>query len=301
MTSEDAADEQEWLTAALAEVPRHVFVAVGSDTLHCNVWEPTADGPIRANLVLLHGNAAQKEWWDATGPLLPDDMFVVALDVSGHGDSPHREAYTLDRWADEVSAVIDECCGDAPTILVGHSMGGLIALWTAWRDPERFAGIITMDTPLRRYTSEQLAKRIGISKRPLRRHSTLAAAVAEFKTVPEVIDAPQPLIRHVAARSQREVGGEWVLKFDPVLYGRTTDVDAFLRPFPPRTFCVRAEHGLIDERMALEIAPLLDGPDRMMTVPGVGHNLILEAPLASTWLITALSAQILRELGHSVR
>src|ERR1019366_6011017 len=67
-------------------------------------------------------------WWDHIGPLLANGWRVVALDLSGHGDSGRRDSYTLDTWAREVLAVAaDAGITTAPTV-IGHSMGGLVTL-----------------------------------------------------------------------------------------------------------------------------------------------------------------------------
>lgn len=295
MTVAETVQGRGWLAAALAQTPRRTAVAVDDEVaLACSVWEPPGAAPT-ANLLLLHGNAAQKEWWDAIAPVAAEGARVVAMDLTGHGDSPHRGDYTFAHWSAEVAAVTAALCADAPTVLVGHSLGGLIALAAAWDRPGRYAGVITLDTPLRRYTPQQLAKRHAIAQRPLQRHPRLDDAVAAFRTVPDAVDAPPALLAHIAEHAHRRGDGGWVLKLDPALYARTTDVDAFLRPFPPHTYCVRAEHGFIDESMLAEIAPHTAGADRIVTVPAVGHNLLIEAPLATAWMIRALSAQILRD------
>jgi len=264
----------------------------------CSVWEAPGATPT-GNLLLLHGNAAQKEWWDAIAPVAAEGARVVAMDMTGHGDSPHRDRYTFGQWTAEVAAVAAALCADAPTVLVGHSLGGLIALAAAWEQPGRYAGVITLDTPLRRYTPEQLAKRQAIAQRPLPRHPTLQDAVAAFRTHPDAVDAPAAVLAHIAERAHRRDDDGWVLKLDPTLYARTTDVETFLRPFPPSTYCVRAAHGFIDERRRAEIAPHLAAAGRTVTVPAVGHNLLLEAPLATAWMIRALSAQILRDQART--
>ena len=47
--------------------------------------------------MLVHGGAAHSRWWDHIGPLLADGRLVVAIDLSGHGDSARRESYSLDQ------------------------------------------------------------------------------------------------------------------------------------------------------------------------------------------------------------
>jgi pimeloyl-ACP methyl ester carboxylesterase len=277
-----------WVADSLAHRPETVTIRTGPTTVTCSVWEPSGPPGDSGTVMLIHGNAANRAWWDCIAPLLARELRVVAVDLSGHGDSDRREEYTLEAWADEVLAVRQQLCAGAPTALVGHSMGGLVALKSAWLAPGVFSRVITLDTPLRRHSTEQLAKRGVIGSRQLPRYSLRETALATFKTVPAVRDALQPVIEHVANRSFRDEDGEWFLKFDPRIYRRITAVEDFLRPFPPNTVCVRAEHGLIDDEMASRIREHLGHDGRMLTIPAAGHHLLLEDPLATAWVIAAV-------------
>ena len=70
-------------------------------------------------IVLVHGGAAHSRWWDHIGPLLASDRRVVAIDLSGPGDSGRRPSYSLDRWADEVLAVAEDAGIAAPPTVIG--------------------------------------------------------------------------------------------------------------------------------------------------------------------------------------
>lgn len=70
------------------------------------------------------------------------DLGFVRFDYSGTGESPGDFADgTLERWLEEVLAIIDEVTR-GPLILVGSSMGGWLALLAALRRPERVRGLL---------------------------------------------------------------------------------------------------------------------------------------------------------------
>ena len=73
---------------------------------------------------------------------------VVAVDLRGHGqsDKPQLE-YTLELFAGDIAAICGDLKLDHP-ILVGHSMGGTIALEVATRYPDLLSGIVLIDTVL---------------------------------------------------------------------------------------------------------------------------------------------------------
>jgi pyruvate dehydrogenase E2 component (dihydrolipoamide acetyltransferase) len=90
-------------------------------------------------VLLLHGFGADLNTWMFTQPALADGRQVIALDLPGHGGSGKR----LDRADAESLASIVEHALNALGIerlhLVGHSMGGGIAISFAVREPERVA------------------------------------------------------------------------------------------------------------------------------------------------------------------
>src|SRR3546814_9409102 len=70
---------------------------------------------------------AHAHWWDFIAPQLTHHYHVAAIDLSGHGDSGHRDAYAMEQWAREVLHVAGALGMDRP-ITVGHSMGGFVTL-----------------------------------------------------------------------------------------------------------------------------------------------------------------------------
>src|SRR6266702_4103733 len=94
------ADPPSWFLAAL-----EASVETGSVTVDGTPISYRAFGGRRdSGIVLVHGGAAHARWWDHIAPLLAERARVVAIDLSGHGDSGRRDVYTLDCWADEVLA-----------------------------------------------------------------------------------------------------------------------------------------------------------------------------------------------------
>ena len=61
--------------------------------------------PGRRGMVFVHGGGAHAHWWTHVAARFADDFRVLAIDLSGHGDSDHRPGYSLDQWTDEVVAV----------------------------------------------------------------------------------------------------------------------------------------------------------------------------------------------------
>lgn len=279
------------------------FLTVDDVLISYRLWRgagPSASLPL---VVLIHGNAARSEWWDAIAPSIAAhaDADVVAVDLSGHGESQWRPEYHLDGWAREVMAVVDRVGAPAGTILIGHSMGGLVALTSAWSRPADSRGVILLDTPLLTRSAGELAARRAVAERPLRRYATLEDAQQAFQVRPAMERGHRATWSHVARSSFCRVEDDWVLHFDPRIYLRATDVQSFMRPFPPDTHLFRAASGMIPEDMAAVLADWLPEARHLAQVPG-GHHFLLENPQGTIailgTLIRHLSSKEVPEESH---
>ncbi|HYY73421.1 MAG TPA: alpha/beta fold hydrolase, partial [Solirubrobacterales bacterium] len=93
-------------------------------------------------VVLVHGLAGQWQNWLENIPRIAQERRVIALDLPGHGCSaPLPAAPTLAPYADAVAAVLEQ--GQAgPAPLVGHSLGGVIALRAAIHEPAAVSALV---------------------------------------------------------------------------------------------------------------------------------------------------------------
>ncbi len=91
-------------------------------------------------LVLLHGFCGSSAYWTKTSELLNSDYRVIAPDLRGHGRSEAPDVrYTVEMMADDLVALIQRLELDKP-VLLGHSLGGYVALAFAEKYPELISG-----------------------------------------------------------------------------------------------------------------------------------------------------------------
>ncbi len=94
----------------------------------------------------LHGLVDRIEIWDQLADPLAERGRVARIDQRGHGGSEAPPGpYRREDLAADVSAVIREL-GDPETVLVGHSMGGIVSMTTALAYPEQVAGLVLIGT-----------------------------------------------------------------------------------------------------------------------------------------------------------
>ncbi|MBS1195743.1 MAG: putative hydrolase or acyltransferase of alpha/beta superfamily [Actinobacteria bacterium] len=112
------------------------------------VREAGPDGAPR--VLLLHGWALDSLGaWHRVMPGLTGEVRVVAVDLRGHGKSDRiRERYSVEDLADDVAAVLD-ALGPGRYIVVGYSLGGLVAQALARRHPARVERLVLAATASR--------------------------------------------------------------------------------------------------------------------------------------------------------
>ncbi|CUU58991.1 alpha/beta hydrolase [Frankia sp. CcI49] len=280
-----------WFEAAIDTRPDRLETEVDGTAISYRCWGPV-DGPA---IVLVHGGAAHAGWWDHIAPLIPAEYRVLALDLSGHGDSGRREEYSLSTWASEVIAVIDHAGITSPPIVIGHSMGGWVTITTAAEYPDRVAGIVVIDSPVKESTPEERAARERTAFGPLRVYATAADALARFRTVPEQPNSLSYIIDHIARNSMGAMLGGWAWKFDPNVFGNRTPSPEILRKVHCRVVLFRAEKGLVTPDIGHLMYNLLGRVAPVIEIPLAGHHVMLDQPLS---LVTGIRT-ILADWEHS--
>lgn len=105
-------------------------------------WGEEAKPP----LILIHGTRDHARSWDRTAEALIDRYCVYAPDLRGHGDSQWAIGgdYSIIDYALDIHA-LGEAIGRAPYTVVGHSLGGGVALQYAGAFPEKVAKLVTIE------------------------------------------------------------------------------------------------------------------------------------------------------------
>src|SRR5258706_4107172 len=98
-------------------------------------------------IALVHGLGSRPEHWLPTARLLAREHRVVLVDLPGHGETPMATPLSLDRAADALDAALADASSE-PVVLVGHSVGGLVAAAEAIRNPARVRALVLVDTAL---------------------------------------------------------------------------------------------------------------------------------------------------------
>ena len=101
-------------------------------------------------LVLLHGLFGSADNWGSIAKHFSQHYQVISVDLRNHGRSPHSDTQTYPDMADDLLAVLDTL-GLSQVHLLGHSLGGKVAMQFATQYPDRVNKLIVVDMAMRAY------------------------------------------------------------------------------------------------------------------------------------------------------
>ncbi|HZU78649.1 MAG TPA: alpha/beta hydrolase [Acidimicrobiales bacterium] len=286
-----------WFRRALAVPFEDCFVEVEGARIHYLAWGE----PGRRGLVFVHGGGAHAHWWSHVAARFAGQFRVLALDLSGHGDSGHRPHYELEQWTREVMAVAADDTIEGAPVVVGHSMGGFVTVATAALHGARLAGAIVCDSPVIKPDPEigsyQLREAFG---RP-RVYRSVEEAIAHFRTIPPQEHYLDFVMDHVGRRSLRPVEGGFQWKFDRRIFeqfspGMRSIAYPYLSQVRSRLALLRSEFGLVTPDIGRDMFEAMGRVTPVAELPEAGHHAMLDQPLV---LLAALRA-LLADWDHSL-
>lgn len=221
-------------------------------------------------LVLIHGWSCDAGYWDAQLEPLSRDFQVVTLDLGGHGRSGmDRSAWTIDSFGQDVAAVV-EALGPGQVVLVGHSMGGDVAVAAARLLGDRVRGVVWVDT-YRSFGPPRSAADVEKAVAPFA--ADFAPTVAPFVRGMFGPDADPRLVDRVAADMASAPPAVAIPALRSSLtYGRTIR-DTIKGVKAPIV-------AINPEGPPAEAQSLREEGIRVVTMPGVGHFVMMEKPAA---------------------
>lgn len=240
-------------------------------------------------LVLLHGLLGSLENLGGISRLLADDYRIHSLDLPGHGrsanspersyeDSPERSSQlTLASMADNVVAWMDSV-GLSQVYLLGHSLGGKVAMEIALKYPEKVQKLVVVDIAPVRYP---------------RRHDTVFAALkaVDLSNISSRAEAEnmmathldEPFIRSFLLKNLEKVESGWqwrcdldglISSYDQLLSANTSTCPVFDKPV---LFIKGQLSNYILPEYQAAVLSLFSNPS-IKSIDGTGHWLHAEKP-----------------------
>lgn len=241
-------------------------------------------------LVLVHGfTGSRDDWREHLAPLARLGR-TLAVDQRGHGGSSNPgdpAGYTLDQLCADLDAVLQQL--DAfPCDLLGHSMGGMVALRYALAHPERTSSLLLMDTSAGPLQVPEAARAMLDAAGQLARSAGMAAVAERLRGVLETAGGfdPVPLSAADAFDTSFERVRPKLEQMDPEAFatlGRSLfeepPLSERLREIRCPTTVIVGESDLAFREASRALADAIEGAE-LRVIPESGHQPQLESPKA---------------------
>ncbi|WP_233256617.1 alpha/beta fold hydrolase [Opitutus sp. ER46] len=229
-------------------------------------------------LILLHGMLGSSRNWQTTGADLAQRYHVFALDLRNHGKSPHGDEMTYEAMVADVLAWMDEHLVPAASLL-GHSMGGKVAMLLACRHPARVTRLLVVDIAPKDYTwVGHRAEFAAMNELNLGDLRSRAEAELRFEArVPS-----WPMRKFLATNLDRDAEGRWRWQINlPVLTTSLPTLESnVLTPADrfegPTRFLLGGASRYVEPADHAAIRQHFPGAE-IVTLPGAGHNPHMDA------------------------
>jgi pimeloyl-ACP methyl ester carboxylesterase len=233
----------------------------------------TAIGDRGSRVVFAHGLFGQGRNWTQIGKALADDHRVLLVDLPHHGRSSWEDGFDYLRIADRVAGLLG---ADDPVALVGHSLGGKVAMVLALRHPELVERLCVVDVSPVAYDrlsefSRYVSAMRGLPLDSLSRRSDADAALAEA--------VPDATVRSFLLQNLRRDGDGWRWQVNLDVLGRALPViggwpEQQLEGLPSYGGPVLWVAGARSDYISPAYAEAMDRwfpRNRLVTVKGAGH------------------------------
>jgi 3-oxoadipate enol-lactonase len=224
-------------------------------------------------LVLLHGLGASSADWEYQVPEFARRFFVIAVDFRGHGASDRTGDYSVTRFAADTWALLDRLKVSRP-VLLGHSMGGAVAMQMALDRPGAVARLVLANT-LPSFLTDTPAKQAMLWTRLLLMSLLGPRRLSEIMTRRLYPDPDQAALRAKVAR--RNAGHDRNVYLASIRALTRWSVRDRLAALKLPVLVLASEHDYFGRD---ETAPFLAAlPDaRLQVFAGARHGLPLERP-----------------------
>lgn len=237
-------------------------------------------------LVLIHGFPLDHTTWDALVPHIEGQADVILPDLRGMGQSDLEHsgapqgAYTVADMAADIAGLLDALQIEK-AVVVGHSMGGYVAMAFARAYPQRLAGLGLVSTQALADNAERKAGRYATAEQV----AAQGVGVVADGMAPKLSANPDlvPAIRELILR-QPAAGVIGALK---AMAERPDSTELLSTLKVPVAIVVGQADALIPADRSREMKALI--PHAVLTeLPGVGHSPMLEAPAETAKVLKML-------------
>lgn len=227
-------------------------------------------------VVILHGLFGFSDNWQTIAKALADHHLVITPDLRNHGRSPHVPTHTYPEMADDLQVFLEQHWV-FKTALVGHSMGGKVAMQFALHHPDMVERLVVVDIAPGPAADNHAHIFRALLDLDLSRIATRQEAEAWLEPRVPDFGTRQFLLKNIT----RNADGTFAWKMNlPVLWGAYPDILAGVQgePFDKPTLFIRGGRSNYVQDEDFPLIRRMFPQAQVVTIEGAGHWVHADKP-----------------------
>lgn len=240
-------------------------------------------------LIFLHGLLGSSSNWHSLARGVADNFHVIVPDLRNHGRSSHDGDVSYAAMAGDLAQLIDDQ-GLESVLLIGHSMGGKVAMWLALTQPDLVAGLVVVDIAPVAYPN-----RFGVIYEAL--HAVDQAHIGSRAEADRILARylDEVGLRQFLLQNLHQVEGvwQWRMNLSALTRGMSEIVGFSLPDKPLYTGPTLFVHGGLSDYLQEGAKPVirqLFPGARLRAIPQAGHWVYAEQPRAFSAILNEFLA-----------
>jgi pimeloyl-ACP methyl ester carboxylesterase len=242
-------------------------------------------------LVFLHAFPLNRTMWEPQIGALVAECRCIAIDFRGFGDSRAAPPFTVDRYADDVVAVLDALQVER-AVVVGLSLGGYVAFAMWRRHRARIRGLVLSDTRAAADSEEVVARRRALIDTAKTQGSTAVANMQIAGLMGKSTRDKRPDIYDAIHRMMAQTGVDGIVGGLEAMIARPDSTATLATIDVPTLVVVGDEDVLTPPKEARRIHDGIAG-SRIEVLHGAGHLANVERPAAFNTVVSEFVGTLL--------
>ena len=228
-------------------------------------------------LIIMHGFLGSLDNWRAVSKRLSGSYKVYSLDLRNHGESPHSEVMSYPIMAEDLHEFFAEH-DIFEANLLGHSMGGKVAMQFAADHPEQVGKLIVVDIAPKAYPSSQRSLLQALRSLDLGTFKSFGGIDAFLAPSIRAPVLRQFLLKNLAR--DPAMGFRWKINLDALIknYDELTKSIVVKEPFNKPTCFIRGGRSKYIQDEDFPIIKQMFPQGKIVTIPSVDHWVHADAP-----------------------
>ncbi len=240
-------------------------------------------------VIILHGLFGMLDNWQQFAKQLANNYTVYILDIRNHGKSPHSDIFNYDVMSEDLVLFLEKNNITKPS-LIGHSMGGKLALKFAINRPKLLDKIIVIDIGIKKYNPRHTSILTALNSLNLNSFASRDEIDKAISVMIKDRKIRQFLLKNIA-RNKSESGYHWKMNISAITKGYPNIIDKidFPNNFEKNCLFIKGENS--------DYIPEADKNDIRKHIPNARFTTI---PKASHWVHVENSQLLLKVVNEEL-